>query len=152
YIQRLALKIAAGQVFPPNLPPNLYIGNVQQQHYKLGRYSRVADHLYRYSATKKYYAVFKCNGKTKWIPLNTTDRELAGRKLKEEVVKYKRTDPRVSTMSLEALLKLYEQSIQGLAEHTQETRKSILGAFKKTWDHGLEIQAGAVTRGQLKIW
>jgi hypothetical protein len=40
------------------------------------------DHLYRHSATKKYYAVFKSNGKTKWIPLNTTDQELAGRKLR----------------------------------------------------------------------
>ena len=52
---------------------------MKKQHYKLGKYARVADHLYRYSATKKYYAVFKCNGKTKWVsPLNTTDRELAG--------------------------------------------------------------------------
>ncbi len=50
---------------------------MQKQHYKLGKYARVADHLYRYSATKKYYAVFKCNGKTKWVALNTTDRELA---------------------------------------------------------------------------
>jgi hypothetical protein len=53
------------------------------QHYRLGEYHRVADHLYRYSATKKYYAVFKSNGKTKWIPLNTADRQVAGRKVKE---------------------------------------------------------------------
>jgi len=125
---------------------------VQQQHYKLGRHVRVADHLYRYSATKKYYAVFKCNGKTKWVPLNTTDRELAGRKLKEEIAKYKKTDPKASTMTLEALLTLYEQSIHGLAEHTQETRKSILAAFKKTWTHGLDMQVRAVTKGQIRIW
>ena len=125
---------------------------MQQQHYKLGRHVRVADHLYRYSATKKYYAVFKCNGKTKWVPLNTTDRELAGRKLKEEIAKYKKTDPKASTMTLEALLTLYEQSIHGLAEHTQETRKSILAAFKKTWTHGLDMQVRAVTKGQIRIW
>jgi hypothetical protein len=38
-----------------------------QKHYKLGKYHRVASNLYRYSVTKKYYAVFKCHGKTKWI-------------------------------------------------------------------------------------
>ncbi len=125
---------------------------MQQPHYKLGRHVRVADHLYRYSTTKKYYAVFKCNGKTKWVPLNTTDRELAGRKLKEEIAKYKKTDPKAGTMTLEALLTLYEQSIQGLAEHTQETRRSILAAFKKTWTHGLDMQVRAVTKGQIRIW
>ncbi len=86
---------------------------MEKPHYKLGSHSRVADHLYRYSTTKKYYAVFKFGGKTKWIPLNTTDRELAGRKLKEELARYKMTDPEASTMSLEALLDLYGQSIQG---------------------------------------
>jgi len=75
---------------------------VQTRHYRLGRYHRVADHLYRYSATKKYYAVFKSNGKTKWISLNTTDRDLAGRKANDEVAKYKKTDPKASTMTLEA--------------------------------------------------
>jgi len=125
---------------------------MHRDHYKLGKFRRVADHLYRYSATKKYYAVFKFNGKTKWIPLDTTDRELAGRKVKEEIAKHKKTDPKASTMTLGALLTLYEESIRGLAEHTQETRKSILAAFKKTWKHGLEIQLREVTKGQLRIW
>ena len=140
------------KLFPPNLPPNLYIRNVKNEHYKLGQYRRVADNLYRYSATKKYYAVFKANGKTKWISLDTTDRELAGRKLKEEIAKFKKTDPKASTMTLAALIALYEESIKGLAEHTQATRKSILKAFKETWKHGLDIQVRTVTTGQLKLW
>jgi len=121
-------------------------------HYKLGSFSRVAEHLYRYSATKKYYVVFKFGGKTKWIPLNTTDRETAGRKAKEAMAKFKKTDPAASTMTLYNLLGLYEQSIQGLAEHTQATRKSILKKFKATWQHGFDIQAGKITTGQLNIW
>ncbi len=44
---------------------------MNERHYKLGAFHRVADHLYRYSATKKYYAVFKQDCKTKWVPLNT---------------------------------------------------------------------------------
>lgn len=125
---------------------------MKASHQKLGTYSRVADHLYRYSVTKKYYAVLKVAGKTKWIPLNTTDREIAGRNLKTEITKLKNTDPQKSKITLAALLNLYEQSIQGLAEHTQATRKSILKVFKSTWEHGLDIQASAVSAGHLQLW
>ncbi|HEY1717299.1 MAG TPA: hypothetical protein VGH42_03285 [Verrucomicrobiae bacterium] len=71
---------------------------------------------------------------------HTTDREIAGRKAREEMAKFKKTDPAVSTMTQEVLSGLYEQSIQGLDEHTQATRKSILKKFKETWSHGLDIQ------------
>lgn len=125
---------------------------MKASHQKLGKYSRVADHLYRYSVTKKYYAVIKVAGKTKWIPLNTTDREIAGRNLKAEIAKLKHTDPQKSKMTLEALLSLYEQSIQGLAGHTQATRKSILKVFKSTWTHGFDIPISAVTAGHLQLW
>jgi len=125
---------------------------VKSTHQKLGKYSRVANHLYRYSVTKKYYAVLKVGGKTKWIPLNTTDREIAGRNLKDEVAKLKNTDPQQSKMTLEALLALYEESIQGLADHTRATRKSILKAFKETWPHGLTIQVSAISAGQIQLW
>src|SRR6266571_5800643 len=46
---------------------------MQNRHYKLGAFHRVAEHLFCYSVTKKYYAVFKCNGKTRWISLKTTE-------------------------------------------------------------------------------
>ena len=66
---------------------------MKASHQKPEKYSRVADHLYRYSVTKKYYAVIKVAGKTKWIPLNTTDREIASRNLKAEIAKFNNTDP-----------------------------------------------------------
>jgi hypothetical protein len=43
------------------------------------------------------------------------DRELASRILRDEIKKHKKTDPKASTMTLCALLDLYEKSIQGLA-------------------------------------
>ena len=125
---------------------------MKPSHQKLGKYSRVADHLYRYSVTKKYYAVLKVAGKTKWIPLHTTDREIAGRNLKDELARLKNTDPQQSKLTLENLLALYEESIQGLADHTRATRKSILKAFKETWPHGLAIQVSAVSAGQIQLW
>ena len=63
---------------------------------ELGSYSTVAANFYRYSSTKKYYAVFKTSGKTKWISLETAAREVATRKLKEEIAKFKKTDPNAS--------------------------------------------------------
>jgi|KBSSwiStaDraftv2_1062776.scaffolds.fasta_scaffold420495_1 integrase len=125
---------------------------MKKGHHKLGAFNRVAEHLYRYSASKKYYAVFKSNGKTRWIPLKTTDRELAGRRAKDEIAKHKKTDAKASSMTLSELLVLYEQSIQGLAPHTQGTRRSILKVFKSSWSHGLDIQARAVSKGQLSLW
>ncbi len=49
-------------------------------------------------------------------------------------------------MSLEALLTLFEQSIQGLATRTQKTRNPILKIFKKSRKPGPQMQVGAVTR------
>ena len=103
------------QLFAPNLPPNLDNARMEKTHRKLGSHQRVADHLYRYSITKKYYAVFKFHGKTKWIPLETTNREMAARRLKEEMAKFKKTDPTASLMTLKALLDLDQESIHGLA-------------------------------------
>src|SRR4030095_5212659 len=128
------------------------IGVIKKPRYKLGSYSRVAANLYRYSSTKKYYAVFKCSGKTKWIPLETADRELATRKLKEEIAKFKKTDPKASTMTLATLLEIYLQSIQGRAMHTQATRKSIASKFRESWKHGFETPVRAITKGQLRLW
>ncbi len=121
-------------------------------HYKLGSYSRVADNLYRYSSTRKYYAVFKCGGKTKWVSLDTTDREIAARRLKDEIAKYRKTDPKTSQMTMDALLELYVQSLQGKAPHTQATRKSIVAAFRRTWKQPFDAQVRAVTTGQLRLW
>jgi integrase len=121
-------------------------------HYKSGAFHRVAEHLYRYSTTKKYYAVFKSNGKTRWVALNTTDRELAGRRVKEEIEKRNKTDARATAMTLSELLALYVESNQGFAANTQATRKSIVKIFKNTWKHGLDMRVSAVSKGQLGLW
>lgn len=97
---------------------------MQKRHYKLGTFNRVADNLYRYSVTKKYYAVSKSHGKTRWVSLKTTDGELAGRRLKEEVTKHRNTDPKARAMTLTDLFALYEQSIQGFAKKSNQTGES----------------------------
>jgi hypothetical protein len=82
-------------------PPNPHIEDVQGAHHKPCSYSRIAGHFCRYSATKKDYVVFKFGGKTKWVPPGTTGREIAGRKAKDGIEKFKKTNTSASVMTLE---------------------------------------------------
>lgn len=52
-----------------------------------GRFVRVKDNLYRYTATKKYYAVYRRQGKLRFKSLKTADREIAERALRTEIQK-----------------------------------------------------------------
>ena len=52
--------------------------------------TKVGEHLYRYKPNKKYYAVFRINGKLHWKSLKTSDRELASRRLKDESRRFAR--------------------------------------------------------------
>jgi len=55
-------------------------------------------------------------------------------------------------MTLDALIGLYEQSIQGRASHTQPTRKSIIRVFRSSWKHGFDIPVRSITKGQIRLW
>ena len=57
---------------------------------RAGQFRKVGENLYRYSSNEIYYAVFRVNGKLIWKSLETEDRELAKRKLKEELEKHGR--------------------------------------------------------------
>jgi len=72
--------------------------------HKRGR--KVGQNLFRYSANKTYYAVFKVGGKKIWKSLETADRALADRKLAAELRKRGVVDPRQSRMTLAQLLVL----------------------------------------------
>jgi hypothetical protein len=56
-------------------------------HTRNGEFRKVAEHLYRYSANKIYYAVFKVRGKRIWKSLEKKDRKMANRKVKEDLGK-----------------------------------------------------------------
>ena len=112
-------------------------------HKRLGEFRKVGQNLFRYSANRVYYAVFKVTGKKIWKSLETADRELAQRRLKEELGKRGMIEPRHAGMNLAELLSLYEASLVGFASRTQATRKSILRIFKDTWQHGLALPVRA---------
>jgi integrase len=124
----------------------------KQAHARAGEFRKVGENLYRYSSNGIYYAVFRNRGKLKWKSLRTTDKALAKRKLVAELKKLSQIDPKASKMSVEALLKTYDETIQTLDKKTIQTRQSIARMFKTTWRNGLEMQVQDVTPTELETW
>src|SRR6266542_4785950 len=58
----------------------------------------------------------------------------------------KRPTQKASTMTLATLLEIYLQSIQGRADHTRATRKSIVSRFRESWEHVFETEVRAITK------
>ncbi len=92
----------------------------------MNAFIRVSDHLYRYQPNKRYYAVFRKNGKLTFRSLKTIDRKLAERRLLDEEMKAGKVDERYENMLLDDLLKLYEARLPQYAPATARTRASTL--------------------------
>src|ERR1035441_6401086 len=125
---------------------------MNEMHSRNGEFARVAENLYRYSSSGVYYARYRANGKEISRSLKTVDRALAKRRLAVEMENASRIDPKNAKMTLEELLRLYDQRLSQFAEKTAATRRSILKSFKKTWTHGLNISVQTVSAGQLDLW
>ncbi len=73
-------------------------------HNRGGEFRKVGQNLFRYSANGVYYAISKIAGKKIWKSLESTDRELTQRRLKEELGKNGLVDPAQSAMTLAELI------------------------------------------------
>ena len=123
-----------------------------QSHSRKGRFVKVAENLYRYSASKSYYAVFRKKGRLIWRSLRTKDRAIANRKLKDELGKVAKTDPQQRKMILAELLAMFEERLGQYDVRTRANKRSILGAFQTTWKHGLDMPVRDITNAQLQLW
>ena len=123
-----------------------------KDHNRKGKFVRVAENLYRYSTNKIYYAVFRNRGKLTWTSLKTDDREVAKRKLKEEMEKTEKIDCRHEKMTVDGLLNLFVDQLNRFDVRTIANRKSIVNAFKTTWKLGLDFLVKDVTRADLEVW
>mgnify|MGYP000969161392 CR=1 FL=1 len=128
------------------------MGCMSETHTRHGEFCRVAENLYRYSSSGVYFGRFRANGKEISRSLRTTDRALAKRRLAEEMENASRIDRKTGKMTLEELLRLYEEHLSQYAPKTVATRLSILKCFKQTWPHGLNVSVQNVNAGQLDLW
>ncbi|MSU64158.1 MAG: hypothetical protein EXS31_17495 [Pedosphaera sp.] len=119
---------------------------------KRGRYSRVAENLWRYSTSKAYFAVFRHAKRVVWKNLKTTDRELASRRLKEEMEKAGKVDAAAGKMTLAELIRLYEESLEKFDGKTRASRKSFIKQLRATWKHGFDVLVRDITPAQVELW
>jgi hypothetical protein len=112
------------------------------------------DHqrLYRHEKNKVYYGITKRGGKRKEHSLDTTDRKLAERRLKDWLDELENLDSKAGRMVLSDLLTKYELQLAGKAEKTRRTRTSILNRFRETWKHGLKLRVSEVKPSLLNEW
>jgi integrase len=125
---------------------------MSEKHSRSGEFCRVAENLYRYSSSGVYYARFRANGKEVQKSLRTIDRSLAKRRLGEEIENVSKVDAKIGKMTLEELLRLFEERLAQFAPKTVSTRLSLLKCFKETWPHGLNVTVQSVNTGQLDLW
>src|ERR1039458_10594523 len=106
---------------------------MNKSHPRNGEFHRVADNLFRYSSSGVYYARFQSNGKDISRSLRTTDRTLAKRRLAEKLENASKLDVKVGKMTLEELLRLYEERLPPHAPKKTSTPQTIFQNFNKNW-------------------
>jgi integrase len=111
-----------------------------------------AQWLFRHSINGTYYGQKKINGKRKEHSLDTTDRKIAERRLKQWIANLEEIDSAAEKMTLAALLEKFTEANQGKAPKTQQTNESIIVRFKATWPHGLNIRVAQIRTSQLNAW
>ena len=74
--------------------------------------------------------MFRERCKLKWKSLKTTDKALAKRRLADQLAKASKIDPKAGRMSMEGLVRIYEETIQTFDTKTIQTRQSIAKKFK----------------------
>jgi hypothetical protein len=79
--------------------------SMSEAHSRTGEFRKVGENLYRYSSNGVYYARFRSKGKSIYRSLKTTDRELAKRKLNDEIAQASKIDPKLARMTLAEILR-----------------------------------------------
>ena len=108
-------------------------------HSRGGEFRNVGKNLYRYSSNGVYYARSRNHGKSIHRSLQTTDCELAKRRLQEEIDTAAKAEPKLAKLTLSELLRHYVERIAQYAAKTTAPRRSILKILKETWPSRLEI-------------
>jgi len=119
---------------------------------KSGVFEKVGESLYRYSSTGGYYARIKTNGKEVRKSLETTDRDLAKRrlaKLRDDLLKI---DPSKGRITLSELCDQYLRTVHHQKEKTVERKKLIARRIKEEWPGGANCAVSKVKPSDVQFW
>lgn len=108
--------------------------------------------LYRNTRTGAYYAEKKVKGKRKEKSLDTTDRKIAERRLKEWIANLDKVDVEVEKTTLRHLFQSFLRVNQGKSDSSKGINNMVLGELAKWWPHGMDTQVRSVRPSQLEEW
>lgn len=108
--------------------------------------------LYRHIPSNRYYGVKKLHGKRRERSLDTTDRKIAERRLKEWVTSLEKVDAEVEKTTLGALFEKYVAVNQGQSDSSLCIINGVLEDFKSWWPHGMDFQVRNVRPSHLEEW
>lgn len=117
-------------------------------------YVKVANFpcLYRNAKSGRYYGVKKVHGRRKERSLDTADRKIAERRLKEWVANLEKVDSEVEKTTLAELIERFQAVTQGRVQNTQVTNQAIINSFLGWWPHGAGFQVRNIRPSQLDEW
>ncbi len=117
-------------------------------------YVKVANYpgLYRHSRSGRYYACKKLHGVRRERSLETCDRKIAERRLKEWVGNLEKVDAEVEKTTLEELIERYHAVTASLSESSRATDRSIIKKFLAWWPHGRDCQVRQIRPSMLDEW
>ena len=117
-------------------------------HSRRGVFSKVGENLYRYSSNGVYYARYRNKGKDIQYSLKTTDREFAKRLLKGEMSKINKVDLALGKMTLEELLRLYDEGLKQIEMVLNEYQFDVIhfNNGMHGWQHGEAEYAQALPK------
>jgi integrase len=116
-----------------------------------GVFRKIGECLYRYSSNGVYYARFKADGKEIRRSLETTDRDLARRKLAEEKEKERQIDRSQGKLTLRELCDQWLKTIQGSSK-TLEAKEYIASRIKEHWPTGSLVQVAKIKPSDCDLW
>ena len=119
---------------------------------KTGAFHKVGECLYRYSSNGVYYGRIRVDGKEIKRSLETTDREIAKRLLKDFKERERRVDRSKGKMTLAELCDRYLQTVQHQKPKTIERKTLIVRRIKSDWPTGSASQVGKIKRSDVEFW
>jgi integrase len=108
--------------------------------------------FYRHAINKTYYGIKKIAGKRKEHSLETNDRKIAERRLKEWIGGLDKIDSELEKTTLVELIDKFVKTRQGKAAKTKATEQWIIKKIKAEWEHGLDIRVSRVRPSMLDEW
>lgn len=117
-----------------------------------GTLRKVATGLYRFSTSGIYFAHLRIHGKLFRQSLETTDREIANRKLAEFRRKQGRVDIKAGRLTLAQLCDRYAQTLGPLSPSTIKAKLGILKHLREDWPQGANARSSGIKSSDCEIW